>query len=262
MSKHSISMARAMVAAGALLFLAAAGTSQEVNAQGSSSLEPGQWTARDRIVKNERFRAAMEHIATHDRTDLLGTDHERLACYYAYLADHPIVLQIGARWPSLAAEVVRMVGVADFGGSALDATAGLLTSLLRAEEPPRLSAAARTFVDGTVSAVVAADVTRRFFGPLLRSEIPLPEDRFLFDADTLRSEQLHPDVVSSYASFTDTDRRLLDNRLARWYASESWTETEQYDLTSARDRIFLGLRKMGYDEARIEAYLEQHDLAR
>lgn len=259
MSRIQNALLPTLCAVAALLSLAGTSTGQEVREADAESIEAGQWTRDDRLRRTERFRSAMEYVATHDRTDLLGNDHECLAAYYEFLADHPIVRNADLQWPGLAAEVVRMVGLADFGGTAMEAANSLLSPLLGANAPPQLSPKARTFLDGTISATVAADVTRRVYGPLLRGETDPPGDAFLFDADTLRGEQLHPDVVSSYAALTEADRQVLDSRLARWYASESWAEAEDYDLTSAQDRIFLGLRKMSYDESQIRAYLEQQE---
>jgi hypothetical protein len=134
----------------------------------------------------------------------------------------------------------------------------LLASVLEVTEEPLFSPGAQAFIDGTASALVAEDVTRKIFGPLLRQEVPIPGDPFLFDAHTLRGEQLHPQVMAYYESFTESDLNLLNSRLARWYASESWWDADRWDLTLARDRIFLGLRKMGYPEERIDSYLEKH----
>jgi len=221
----------------------------------ASELGPGQWTNLDRMHRTQRFRDAMEYIAVNDRTDLLEQRHELLACYYEFLDDHPVVRQAGLRWQKLAAEVVRMISAGYVGSSVADG----LTTLLGALDgggAETTSEGGREFLDGTASALVAKDITANVYGPLLRGEIPIPQDAFLFDAETLRREQLHPRVLAYYRDFTEKDLLYLNNKLTRWYATEDWARADDYDLTSARDRIFLGLRKMGYPESRIESWLD------
>ncbi len=223
-------------------------------------LEPGQWTNIDRLYRTERFRAAMEYVAINGRTDLLGKKHKLISCYYRFLDDHPIVRQAGIRWQDVAAEVVLAISAADTGAPAYDLLTGLDDALNDRDTSEDLSPTAREFLDGTASALVARDVTLNVYGPLIRDEIPIPSDPFSFDAETLRREQLNPQVLRYYSSFTEKDQSYINHKATRLYATFGWGKADDYDVTSARDRIFLGLRKMGYPESRIQDYLNANGI--
>lgn len=234
----------------------------EEGAPDDGELGPGQWTRRDRMLGTERFRQAMEYIATQDRTDLLGKDHMLLAAYYSFLADHSVVRAAGLRWPRVAGEVVTDLAAANAAVRASDTVGGLVGILSHDGQDRTLSPVAREFLDGTASALVAGEATRLYFGPLLRGETTVDEGgAFRFDAEVLRHEQFHPEIQAYYDGFTESDLRWLDGFAARLYAARfDFDSYDKYSLTSARDRLYLGLRRMGYPEDRIDGYLRDEEI--
>lgn len=229
-------------------------------------LPKGQWTSFDRMFRLPRFQRAMEYIALHDRTNLLG-NLEQISAYYEFLTNHPIIIKHGLRWPGAATEVTTMLQLVPIGTLIGWISSKMYIEMMQLAEPEErvyreyeamldqgISESGQAFILGTASKQVVADVTRQYFGPLLRGEREIT-DPFEFDAAVLYQEQYHILQPNYYQHFNDLDRFLITGLFAEVYAKGLHDLEAKVDLIRPSDRFYLGMRKMGYGRERILGYL-------
>lgn len=240
------------------------------------SLGTGQWTDIDRIYNQPRFNEAMEYIALNNRTDLLY-DLSQISSYYSYLGNSPIIRKFGIKWQNEAATLTNDLHLmsASIGTALLTGT--LYVELNRTsnqadpiyKELERLidegiSSAGLDFINGTASKMIVADVTKNYYSPLLKGE-KKSLNPFEFDADILYNEQYKIAQTPYYSKFNDLDNILIVGWYSKVYALADldilsdldFLLHPNLDLTKPRNRFILGLKRMGYSDVKINAYLER-----
>jgi len=243
-----------------------------LEANANITLQPYQWTDLDRIFFTPRFVEAMELIAINERTELL-TDLGQIAGYYSFLSTHPKILEYDLKWPFAATALTGIVmplwesgteGVLFFGalialwGQNNDPSNSRTYDELWAMMQEGLSPSGQQFLDGSASKRIVADVTRKFFGPLLRNELSVTSP-FLLDAEILYEEQFVT-LEPFYSNFSEVDRVLIVNGVIKSSLSALGTSLDYnsgFDLMNPSDRVRLGLLAMGYSRSDIEDFLSR-----
>jgi hypothetical protein len=223
------------------------------------SLTTGKWTDVDRRYNLPRFQNAMEYIVLNNRTDLLGSLGE-ISSYYSYLDTQPLIADAKIKWQGEAAKVtfalqavpIAMV-IAYFTGTLYAELAGManqddeISKEVKKILEEGISPQGLDFMDGTASKKVCADVTKKYFSPIIQGKLKVT-DPFKFDADILYREQYEILQPNYYSKFNDFDNALI----VSWFSNLYPMTTR--DLKMPLNRLIIGLDEMGYPENKINDY--------
>lgn len=237
-------------------------------------LGAGEWSSIDRLLGTPRFARAMEYIVRNERTSSLG-DLTEISAFYAYLSQHPDIQGSGLRWTKAATIVTGAVlPLWELQSEGTAGLAGLIAVIGKAHDPDNqrtynelldmfnegFSPAGIAFLDGSASKQVLADVTRKYFRPLLEGQSAV-SDPFEADAEILYQEQFVT-LQPYYSQFTDVDETFILNGMVKAAIGmvEQQSQTGRIDLMTPRGRFKLGMALMGYDAVRVEEWLRGRGL--
>jgi len=233
----------------------------------SIKLGIGQWTDFDGAYVLPRFKNAMEYIVINNKTNLLA-DLAQISSYYSYLDRHPKVVESGVLWQHEASNITLKLQLVplEIDASLLVAKAKIYFTeddleskkLLKIIEEG-ISTYGEQFINGTASKRIVADVTKFFYSPLIQGKIPVP-DPFKFDADILYKEQFDILQHSYYDKFNEFDKEFLIGVVAEIYAKVNLADMADFEwadisLKNPKDRLYIGLRIMGYSKEQINGYI-------
>ena len=208
----------------------------------------------------------MEQVVKYNDTQSLAALSD-INSYYRFLNEHELVRQSGIRWQQVAVEVTGFMLVGN----------NMLAELQKPSLIPQVTLAkftalafylvltskhGREFIEGTASKGLVRDINEQFYRQLINGEVKV-KNAFNFDFACVYAEQYHPDLMAYYGKFNLMDEFLIEGPTAKWFAglvgcmnpNGAKPDNRKFSIANPRDRLMIGLFKMGYSWSQIDIAL-------